>query len=330
MIRRRRVTGRPAAASAGVCLLGLALAARAGAQPPVLPLPQPPAPAADPTQPKFTFTSKEDAAALAKAAVVEWKLAAQGSLLLSTGNSRATAIGAGLSASRKASRNKFTLEGAAAYARSRLLLATDANGNGTIEPGEISRPSQTTTRSWLARGRYDRYLTAANALYGAASIGADEPAGKQLVGGGQVGYSRQVFRDGVHLLVAEAGYDYTYEDQVLGDGVSIHSLRVFAGYTAKLSADTGFEVSAEELSNLNHLDGAAGEVGAFEDNRVNGKLALTTKLLLDISFRVAFEARYDHAPAPRPPFALPYADGFTPLAEELDTRTEATLIVSFL
>ena len=329
MISRRRLSGRLTAVSLAVCVLPL-LAARALAQPPVLPLPPPPAPPADPTQPKFAFTSKDEAAALAAAEAVEWKLVAQGSFMLSTGNSRATTLGAALSASRKANRNKFTIEGGAAYARSRLLLAADANGNGTIEPEEVSRPSQTTTRSWLLRGRYDRFLTAANAVYGAAGLSADEPAGKELVGNGQVGYSRQLYQDSVHLIVAEGGYDYTYEDQVVGDGVSIHSLRVFAGYTARVTGDTGFEVSVEELSNLNQLDGPAGQVDAFEDNRVNGKVSLTTKLFQNLSFRVAFEAHYDHAPAARPPFSLPYAEGFTPLADELDTRTEATLIVNFL
>ena len=336
MSRCRRAHRRPLAAMGAVCL-SFFTAASARAQPPVPPFPAPPAPApaADPRQPKFMFGSKEEAAELTKADKVEWKLGAQGSLILSTGNSRVTTFGAGLSASRKANMNKFSLDAGVAYARSRIFLAADTDesgtaGSGTIEEDEVSRPSQTTTRSWMVRGRYDRYLSAANALYGAAGLLADEPAGKELVGNGQVGYSRQVYEDSVHVALAEVGYDLTYEDQVSGAGVAIHSLRVFAGYTAKLSPDTGLAVSAEALSNLNQLDTPGGEVSAFEDNRVNGKLSLTTKLFGNLSFRVAFEAHYDNAPAPRPPFATPYAEGFTPLADELDTRTEATLIVNFL
>ena len=323
---------RPRRLAAAMVVVGVQLvcAASAGAQSPIMPLPPPPARAPDPRQPKFMFGSKEEAAELTKASAVEWKLGAQGSLILSTGNSRTTTFGAGLSASRKANRNKFSLDAGAAYARSRIFLAADESGDGTIDATEIQRPSQTTTRSWLVRGRYDRYLTAANAIYGAAGLTADEPAGKQLVGNGQVGYSRQVYQDEVHLIVAEGAYDLTYEDQVAGEAVSIHSLRVFAGYTGKLSQDTGLELSGEALSNLNHLDSPGGEVEAFEDNRITGKLSLTTKLFGNLSFRVAFEAHYDNAPAPRPPFALPYAEGFVPLADELDTRTEATLIVNFL
>jgi len=40
--------------------------------------------------------------------------------------------------------------------------------------------------------------------------------------------------------------------------------------------------------------------------------------------------KYDTEPAPLPPFALPYAAGFSPRAEKLDVITEAALIVSFL
>jgi Protein of unknown function, DUF481 len=325
MIRRRRPHHRLAAACAVVCLH---LPALAEAQPPVIPAA--PTPAPDPAKPTFTFGSKEEATELTQAAKVEWKLGAQGSFMLSTGNSRVTTFGAGVTASRKANRNKFAFEAGAAYARSRLFLAADENGNEVIDEEEVDSPTQTTTRSWLVRGRYDRYLTTANSIYGAAGVSADEPAGKELVGNGQVGYSRQVYQDTTHLVLAEGGYDFTYEDQVIGSGVSIHSLRVFAGYTAKLSQESSFEVSAEGLTNLNHLDSAAGETDAFEDNRFNGKLALTTNLFGNLSFRVAFEARYDHAPSPRPPFTLPYAEGFTPLADELDTRTEATLIFNFL
>jgi Protein of unknown function, DUF481 len=325
MIRRRRPHHRLAAACAAVCLH--LLPALADAQPPVIPAPA--APPEDPAKPTFSFGSKEEATELTQASKVEWKLGAQGSFVLSTGNSRVTTFGAGVTASRKANRNKFAFEAGAAYARSRLFLATD-DGDGMIEEDEVDTPTQTTTRSWLVRGRYDRYLTAANSIYGAAGVSADEPAGKELVGNGQVGYSRQVYQDTTHLVLAEGGYDFTYEDQVLGDGVSIHSLRVFAGYTAKLSQESSFEVSAEGLTNLNELDSVTGETDSFEDNRFNGKLALTTNLFGNLSFRVAFEARYDNAPAPRPPFSLPYAEGFAPLADELDTRTEAALIFNFL
>lgn len=317
---RRTARGLAAALSSVISLAG------ASAQP----LPLGSATAQDPASPSFRYGSKEEAAELDKASRVEWKLAAQGGLILTTGNSRVTTFAAGASASRKANRNKFSLEAGAAYARSRIDLAIDQNNSGRIDPSEIIERSQTTTRSWLVKARYDRFVTGADAVYGAAGMSADRPAGKVLVGNGQIGYSRQLLAGPVHALVAEAGYDLTYEDLVAGDGVAIHSLRAFAGYTVKPSATSAIDVSVEALSNLNELRSAGGAISSFEDNRVNGKLSVTTVLFRDISFRVGFEARYDNAPAPRPPLGLDYADGFVPLAETLDTRTEATLIVSFL
>jgi hypothetical protein len=287
-------------------------------------------PARAQTDPKFTYGSKEERAEAEKVEKVEWKAAALGGLLMTTGNSRVTTVSAGGTASRKSHGNKFTLDAGAAYARSSIYLALDGNGNGTIEENEVSRPSQTTTRAYNAKGRYDRFLTDNNALFAVAGLASDEPAGKELVGNGQVGYSRQVFADAVHLLVAELGYDYTYEKPVTGDGVSIHSIRTFAGYAGKLSEDTGVDGSVEALFNMNELDTAGGEIDRFEDNRVTSKVSLTTKMFGDLSFRFSFEARYDNAPSARPPFAIPFAPGYVPLAESLDTKTEAALIYSFL
>lgn len=48
----------------------------------------------------------------------------------------------------------------------------------------------------------------------------------------------------------------------------------------------------------------------------------------NISLSVSVAARYDNRPAPLPPFGVPFAAGFTPVAGEIDTITKATLIVS--
>jgi hypothetical protein len=281
-------------------------------------------------EPAFKYGTKEERAEVEKVEVVEWKAAALAGLLMTTGNSRVTTFSAGGNASRKEKGNKFSLEGGAAYARSSIFLAVDGNGNGLVDPNEVQRPSQTSTRAYYGKGRYDRFLTENNSLYLVAGIAADRPAGKELVGNGQVGYSRQVYQDAVHLLVAEVGYDYTYEDLVAGEANSIHSLRTFGGYAAKLSDDTGVDGSVEALFNVNEYDTPGGDIDRFQDNRVTSKLSITTKMFGDVSFRFAFEARYDNAPSPRPPFAIPYAPGFAPLAEPLDTKTEASLIYNFL
>jgi putative salt-induced outer membrane protein YdiY len=280
--------------------------------------------------PKFAYATPEERAAAEAAKEPEWKASAQAGLLVTTGNSRITTLSAGATTSWKKDKNKLSFEGTAAYARSSIFLAVDEDASGFIEEDEVTRPAQTTTRMWGVKGRYDRFLTDNNALYGIAGASGDRPAGKELVGNAQAGYSRQLFKSDDHLVVAEGGYDFTYEDLVVGEGTSIHSLRGFAGYAGKLTADTGLEGSVEGLFNLNSLDLGDRQIDSFEDARINSKVALTTTLFSDISFRFSFEAKFDNAPAPRPPFAIPYAAGFQPLADELDTKTEAVLIVNFL
>lgn len=276
--------------------------------------------------PKFEYAKKDDKAA----GDVQYKASAQAGLIVTTGNSQTTTLSAGAKASRKKGFNLFQLEAGVAYARSSVLSANDANANGVADPGEILTTTTTTTDSWNTKARYDRFLTDKNSLFITALASADEPAGKELVLGAQAGYSRTVFKTDKHTIVGEIGYDYSYEDLVVGDPLSIHSARGFAGHTGALSDDTSVDSSLELLLNVNSLDTAVGEVGPGEDARVKGTIAITTKLFDDISFRFGFTALYDHAPAPRRPLGIPYADGFVPLADELDTKTEATLIVNFL
>jgi hypothetical protein len=211
-----------------------------------------------------------------------------------------------------------------------LFLANDANGDGDIDPNEFQRLSQTSARSLQGKARYDRFLSAADALYVSAQGLTNKPAGKEFVGGGQGGYSRTAFTSARHTLVVETGYDYSFEKPVTGKGFSNHSLRVFSGYVGKLSEDSGLDASLEGLFNVNKLDTPTGPADRFEDARVISTLALTTKLFEDMSFRFGFEARYDNVPSPMPAFTSPYQAGFVPEAQKLDTKTEATLIINFL
>ncbi len=274
---------------------------------------------------------------------VEWKAEAQAGFILTTGNSQTTTLSGGGKASRKEGFNKFELGADLAFARSTIFVFQDTNGNGVIDgsgsdisdSNEVSAETQTTAQSWLVNARYDRFLTETDSLFVLAQVGADVPAGKDLIFGGQLGYSRQLFKDDVHELKGEAGYDFTFEDLASGETSSIHSLRVFTGYAGKLSDDTSVSADLEGLFNLNtvnngRIDGDM-EAGAFKDTRVNGNLGLTTKLFTDISFRFGFGFKYDNYAAPRPaPSGAAFADGFVPVSDELDTKTEASLIVNFL
>lgn len=283
--------------------------------------------------PKFEYVKKEEAKAVAaaKPAAPLWNVSAQAGLLLTTGNASQTTLSSGFRASRKSGNNKLQLELQGAFARSTIYLASDENGNEVVDENELTRITKTASQSWLVKTRYDRFLNPRNALYISSAISADEPAGKVLIGSGQLGYSRTVVESEVHQLVLESGYDFSYEDRGGSDkSVSIHSWRVFAGYTGKLSPDTSLEVSTESLFNLNELETSSGPVTQFSDTRFNNQVSLTTSVYGDLSFRFSFQSKFDNNPAARPELDLPYAAGFAPSAAKLDTRTEAAIIVNFL
>ncbi|MCP4447504.1 MAG: DUF481 domain-containing protein [Myxococcales bacterium] len=280
---------------------------------------------------KFDYVKAEGAENGEKKATVEWKATAQAGLLMTTGNSTATTISSGFKASRKAGQNRVQLELDGAFARSTIYLANDDNENDVIDENELTRITKTSSKNWRAKIRYDRFLSPHNAVYTSAALSADEPAGKELIGTAQVGYSRIVVDTKVHQLTLESGYDFSYEDlSGSAKSVSIHSWRVFAGYQGKLSAGTSLEISTESLFNLNELQTSSGPVGELDDTRLNNQVSLTTSIYGDLSFRFSFQSKFDNNPAPRPKLSLPYATSFAPLADKLDTRTEAAIIVNFL
>ncbi len=282
--------------------------------------------------PKFEFGKAEEVK------TVEWKAQAKAGFILTTGNSETATVTAGTSLSRKEAGNKFSFDGGLAYARSSILIGVaDTMGNITA----IQRDEQTTANSWFAKARYDRFFTQHNSGYVSANFSGDQVAGKDLVAGGQVGYSRQLYKTDRNELVAEIGYDFSYESYTGDvDSVAIHSLRLFAGDTTKITAATSFFANIEGLFNLNTetkalkpdgMGGAVAGVDAFDDTRVNFKAGLTTTIWKNISLSLSYTVKYDHAPAPLPAFKTgPFAEGFQPFADTTDTITEAALIVNFL
>jgi hypothetical protein len=292
--------------------------------------------------PKFEYGKSDD---LKDVKAVIWKAAAQAGFVFTSGNSHTTTLTGGVMASRKEGDNKFSIEAAGAYGKSELRIAQDTNVDGVIGPGEIQTVNQETTNSYLAKARYDRFLTEQNSIFVTARAGADKIAGKSLIFGAQLGYSRLIYKDENHELAGEAGYDFSYESYAADgvDSLSIHSARLFVGYTGKLSTETSIGGAVEWLTNLssekdapNDTDGdgnAFGQTGvdAFKDNRITGKAELTTKLRTNMSFRVAFSAKYDSAPAPLPDVkGFKYQADYQPIAEDLDTTAEAQLIVDLL
>jgi hypothetical protein len=309
------------------------------------------------TDPKFEFAKAEPPK---PEKLVEWKAQAKAGGLLTTGNSEASSVVLALQASRKEGANRLSLEGGLAYGRTNTISPILTPGTATAgmpnPPPTITgfneRTPVTTTNNWLAKGRYDRFFTENNSGYASAQGAGDKIAGKSFFGGAQVGYSRQLVKNDLNLVVVEIGYDYSFESYVEQAGksipsVSIHSARLFAGETLKLSQTTGITASGEALFNLNkeskaldHTNGQPG-VSAFSDTRVVGKAGLTTTVWKALSIGFGFTLKYDQNPAPLPvPPGVPpgttydmnafsSTNGFV-FAKTVDTLTEATLIYTFL
>ncbi|MCB9559940.1 MAG: DUF481 domain-containing protein [Kofleriaceae bacterium] len=290
----------------------------------VLALPRLAAAQANPT---FNYGKAEE---VKEVKAVDWTAIAEAGLVLTTGNSKTTTATAAAKVTRLDADNKLYGEVNMAYARSTILIVSDEDASGTIGPDEIQESTATTANAWLAKLRYDRFLTEFNSLYATAALGADRPAGKDLYGGGQVGYSRLLYKDGdKHQLTGEVGYDFSYEDLAAGDPLQIHSARAFVGYKGKLTEVTAVEASAEVLGNLNSLDTVPETSGPFEDLRVNAGAAITTKLTSKISLNVSLGTKFDNRPAPRAVIGgIPYDAGFVPVADKLDTITKASLIIA--
>ena len=297
------------------------------------------------SEPKFTFAKPDEVKPQApQAPPVEWKVQAKGGLNLTSGNSQTTNLTAGLIASRKEGNNKLGLEGGVAYGRSNINSAQI--DPATMMITAVNRKEVTTTNNWFSKGRYDRFFTSNNSGYVSALAAADKIAGKTFAGGGQIGYSRQVVKDDHQTLVAEIGYDFSYERYVQQpmktiDPVSIHSARLFVGETAKVTSATGATASVEAFFNLNKEGKALNVdpphnpgVDAFHDTRVIGKLGISTTLFKSLSAALGFTIKYDQNPAPLPippgtAANMGYAAGVQPFAETIDTAGELTLMYTF-
>ncbi|HEY3352098.1 MAG TPA: DUF481 domain-containing protein, partial [Polyangia bacterium] len=198
--------------------------------------------AQEPPPPKFVFEKPP-----AEVKKVEWKASTKMGLLLTSGNSQMTTFTFGGTVSRKDPSNKLQLDFNAAYARSNILIASDTNGNAFLDPGEITRQGQTTANQWNLKARYDRFFTTNNSFYAAGLAAADQVAGKDFFGGGQVGYARQLHKDKRWDASAEIGYDLSYEVLAPPTDKStlVQSLRIYLGGNLRVREGTALFANAE-------------------------------------------------------------------------------------
>jgi len=275
-------------------------------------------------EPKFAYGKKED-----QAKAPDWAASVTAGFGAATGNAQNLNFTGGGSVSRRFDENMLSFDANAAYARSTTLVALPGPGTAAV----LGSTTQTSSEAWATRLRYDRFFDL-NAVYAFGFAGGDIPAGKQFLGGAQVGYSRALYKTAKDELVLEAGVDYTYQRFVTGSpaSVDIASVRAFLGYIGNPNDTLSYNVSVEWLGNLNEETRPTGTVGSFADNRVNGKLGLTWKIFGNGSLGFRFRALYDSAPAPKPlpPPPPGYTWQGTYLAEKLDTFTEIVLVYKLL
>lgn len=264
---------------------------------------------------------------------VEWKASASAGFTLAAGNANVMTLSGSANASRNDGKNLIALDLTGLYALTTVpkLLDRDSEDrlcmmgcNGIVDSAEeVGSESKVTAGFFLFKGRYDRFFTTNNAGYLAAFAGLDIPASKKAIFGGQLGYSRQLFKTKLHELKAELGVDTTYNryDLIAGstaaDSVFLASARVFVGYNLVLGENTQFSAKAESLINLNTATIVERLAKPADATRVNANISLTTKVWQRLSFRFGFNLRYDNCPAPNPNLTFAaYSPGvFTPAAD---------------
>ena len=278
--------------------------------------------------PKFAYGKREEIAKLPP-----WASSVQAGFGMTTGNAQSINFsGAGNVAYRFSPDDRLAFDAGVAFQRSTVQTAVDANADGSISPSEVFDITQTVSSAWFTKLRYDHFFDL-NAIYVFTTAGGDVPAGKQFVYSAQVGYSRALWKTATNELVAEAGFDYTYQRYVVGnpDSINIAGLRGFLGYVGNPKPDLSYNASIEYIGNLNSLNTPTGTVNAFGDNRLLMRAGVTWNIFGDGSAGVRFRALYDSAPAPRPPPAgFSWAAGYQPLANPWDTFTEFVLVYKLM
>ena len=303
------------------------------AQTPAPEAPPPPPPPPPGKDAKYEFGKVEEVQ------TVIWKASASAGFSAATGNANVLTFSGGGLVSRNDGKNKVQLNVDSLYGRtSQFTGFEDRNGNMLIESDEPLINETTDTAANL-KGllRYDRFFTAHNTIFAAFFAGFDIPASKQYFLGGQLGYARQVVKTKMHELMAEIGGDFTYdrliapvpEPAVFNPEVILGAGRLFVGYTLSVSTHTSVRANVEALINLNNLTIGDRPVSVAEATRVNGKFEFTTQIWKPLSFRAAFTARFNNAPAPFAKFPTPL-DHPNHYNQKLDTLTELGLVVNFI
>jgi putative salt-induced outer membrane protein YdiY len=269
---------------------------------------------------------------------VVWKASASAGFSISTGNASVTTLSGGANISRNDGANKIAFAAKGLYGLTDLPVLTDLDGDKLVgSDAELGSERKTTAGLFLAALRYDRFFSKNNSGYIALNGGLDYPASKDFLGGGQIGYARQILNTKMHLLSGELGYDLNYTRFRAPDPIPatfqadllLHSGRIFLGYVMSVADHTTIEANVEALINFNVAKIGDRDVDPGAASRINGQLAFTTKVWKALSLRAAASLRYNNAPGLTTafPFKPDYPNRYN---QKLDTLTELALVVNFI
>jgi hypothetical protein len=275
--------------------------------------------------PAFLFQAPGDAKG------PRWSGKTQAGVNVTSGNARGIALSGSALLARRAGSDRLSGEASGSLMRSRVDVATESDGVPGIGRGELREVVQTTTAAWAAHLRYDRFFGDHHSVYASGRAEGNEPAGKRLLSGLQLGYSRALPATAQESLWLEAGYDLAHQDFVRSSPtVTIHSARFLAAYQLKLATGATALGALELLTNLNGEDRASGRVAPLRDDRASARLELGVNVSTHGQLAVRLRARYDSSPAPRPPPpGASFEPGFVPLADRLDTASELLFVYAF-
>lgn len=257
--------------------------------------------------PPATEPSAEPAPAEAAAAKPkpDFDLVAEAGAIWLAGNTQSINANGKLLFGVQVARNKFGLEFGGAYGV--------ANTSGTKLP--VSDWDENAKRVYGGL-RYDRFLTDFNSIYIAGGAFHDPFAGFDVRARGDVGYSHKIVDTDKHKLKAEAGFNYTFDDYVLGVDPNVQHFvggRLFAGYGLNINGNFGLTQTVEAL--LGGTENKDPGPGGF-DGRLVSETGLTGTISKIISVKLGFQLIYDFVPP----------TGF----RALDTTTSAAIVATLM
>jgi putative salt-induced outer membrane protein YdiY len=223
----------------------------------------------------------------------------------SSGNTDMYALNGKLDASHKWKMNKLSLAAGINIGKA----VVDVNADGFLDDAERAIGQVETARRYFVDGRYDRFLTDKDSLYGLAGILIDPFAGYDNRTHGQLGYSRILVATEETGLKGEIGADVAREDFVAGidpNAAVVVAAHALVALSYAFNENVSFTDTFEVFENVIDL----------EDVRIANSAGFSSKLNETFSLKLSHTLAFDNVPV----------EGFS----RLDQTTLATFVATLL